>query len=285
MRFDAVSKRYGRRQALRDCSFELPRGCVAALVGPNGAGKTTLLRLATGLGRASAGRVEVLGVDPARAGMPAGASFVAQDKPLYRAFRVREMLRAAAALNTGDRWDGAHAAALVHEAGIDPAERVGDLSPGRRSRVAVAIALGRRPELLLLDEPLAELDPLARREVLGTILAAATGTGMTVLLSSHVVADIEESCDHLVLLGDGHVRLTGPIEALLDEHRLVSGSDVDAPTAASAVLHRRTTGRHSVALVRGDHGPQSVRPSLEELVLAYLKPAAADPGTSAGAAS
>ena len=273
LRVDAVGKRFGRREALRDCSFTLPRGRVAALVGPNGAGKTTLLRMAVGLTRPTAGRIDVLGTDPASTGMPAGASFVAQDKPLYRRFRVQEMLRAAAALNPGGDWDGAHAAALVTDAGIDPDRRIGELSAGQRARVAIALALGRRPRLLLLDEPLAELDPLARREVMGTVLAAVAETGMTVLLSSHVVADIEDSCDHLVLLGGGRVMIDGGIDELLAAHRVVSGPTTTSLEDTPAV-HRSTSGRHTVALVHepptGSESPGST-PTLEELVLAYLR--------------
>jgi ABC-2 type transport system ATP-binding protein len=270
LRFDGVSKRFGRHEALRGCSFKLPRGRVAALVGPNGAGKTTLLRMAVGLVRPTVGQVEVLGADPAEAGMPAATSFVAQDKPLYRRFRVREMLRAAAALNSGGRWDGAYAASLVADAGIDPDRRIGDLSAGQRARVAIALALGRRPRLLLLDEPLAELDPLARREAMGTVLAAVAETGMTVLLSSHVVADIEDACDHVVLLGEGRVVLDGGIEDLLAQHRVISGP-ATTPPVGRQVVHHVTSGRHKVALVRDESSAGSA-PSLEDLVLAYLQP-------------
>ncbi|BBG03390.1 MULTISPECIES: ATP-binding cassette domain-containing protein [Pseudonocardia] len=282
LRYDAVGKQFGRRDALRDCSFALPRGRVAALVGANGAGKTTLLRMAVGLARPSAGRIEVLGENPAATGTPAGVSYVAQDKPLYRRFRVREMLRAAAVLNSGGNWDGAHAASLIADAGIGVGQRIGELSAGQRARVAIALALGRRPRLLLLDEPLAELDPLARREIMGTVLAAVAETGMTVLLSSHVVTDIEDACDHLVLLGDRRVMLDGGIDGLLAGHRIHSGpatSFVDDET----VVHRSNGGRHTVALVR-DHepaaepGPSGSAPTLEELVVAYLQaPAASDP--------
>jgi ABC-2 type transport system ATP-binding protein len=270
LRAEAVGKGFGRHTALADCSFVLPRGRVAALVGPNGAGKTTLLRMAVGLTRPTSGRIKVLGADPTVVGMPAGASFVAQDKPLYRSFTVREMLRAAAALNAGGRWDAAHAAELVAAAGIEVGRRVRELSVGQRARVAIALALGRRPELLLLDEPLAELDPLARREVMGTVLAAVAETGMTVLLSSHVVADVEEACDHLVVLGGGRVVIDGAIEELRASHRVVSVPAGQVP--AGRVVQQATSGRHTVAVVDGslDGGDP---PSLEELVLAYLRPA------------
>jgi ABC-2 type transport system ATP-binding protein len=276
MRFDGVGQRFRARWALCDCSVELPAGRVCALVGPNGAGKTTLLTLATGLRRPSVGTIDVLGCDPARTGMPAGASFVAQHKPLYRSFRVAEMLRAAAALNTAGRWDGGYTARLVDEAGIGQQERVRGLSAGQRARVALAIALGRRPSLLLLDEPLAELDPLARREVMGSVLGEAAETGMTVLMSSHVLTDLEDACDHLVLLRHGRVRLAGDVDALLDGHRRLSGPARDA-LPRTAVVHASTAARHTTALVRGPGdapaGFQVERPSLEDVVLAYLQEA------------
>jgi ABC-2 type transport system ATP-binding protein len=286
LRLSDVGHHYGGRWALRGCSLELPRGRIAALVGPNGAGKTTLLLLAAGLLRPTGGTVDVLGADPGRAGMPAGASFLAQSKPLYRGLTVSEMLRAGAVLNRGHRWDAGYAAGLVDAAGIDPAARIRDLSPGLSARVALAIALGRRPDLLLLDEPLAELDPLARRRVLGALLAEAGETGMTVLMSSHVLTDLEDSCDHLVLLREGRVRLAGDVADLLAGHRRLTGpagaggSPAGPPTA---VVHESVAGRQRTALVRGS-GPADLpgeEPTLEELVLGYLE---ADEPAERGAA-
>jgi ABC-2 type transport system ATP-binding protein len=284
LRLSGVDHRYGGRWALRGCSLELPRGRIAALVGPNGAGKTTLLLLATGLLRPTGGTVDVLGADPGRAGMPAGASFLAQSKPLYRGLTVSEMLRAGAVLNRGHRWDAGYAARLVDAAGIDPDVRIGALSPGLRARVAVALALGRRPDLLLLDEPLAELDPLARRRVLGALLAEAGETGMTVLMSSHVLTDLEDSCDHLVLLRDGRVRLAGDVAALLAGHRRLTGpaGAGGAPAGPPAVVvHESVAGRQRTALVRGVPDGPGAEPTLEELVLGYLE---ADGSTERGAA-
>jgi ABC-2 type transport system ATP-binding protein len=287
LRFDGVGKRFRRRWALRDCELELPRGRIAALVGPNGAGKTTAFMLASGLTRPTTGRVDVLGVDPARSGMAAGASFVAQDKPLYRSLRVGEMLRAGAVLNTRGRWDASYVLRLVDEAGIGLGERVGELSPGQRARVALALALGRRPELLLLDEPLAELDPLARKQVMATLLAEAAETGTTVLLSSHVIADLEDACDYLVLLRDGRVRLCGEVEELLRAHRRVTGPGDAAPgLAAGHVVHESTVGRQTTALVRGPDVPpgfRAVSPSLDDLVLGYLQQGTAPTSTGSAA--
>lgn len=280
LRAKGLGKRYRRRWALQELDLALPRGRITALVGPNGAGKTTLLLLATGLLTPTAGVIEVLGTDPSHSGMPAGASFLAQGKPLYARFTVAEMLAAAGALNAGGTWDAEYAATLVDAAGLTPGHRIQDLSPGQRARVALAIALGRRPQLLLLDEPLAELDPLARTQVLGTLLAEASETGMTVLMSSHVLTDLEDSCDHLVLLRDGRVRLAGDLVDLLDEHRVLIGPAASAGSDA-AIVHASTAARQMTALVRGTAdwpGFRGTRPTLDELVLGYIQtPVAATP--------
>lgn len=274
LQLDRLGKRFGRRWALRECTWELPTGRVAALVGPNGAGKTTLMRLATGLITPSEGVVTVLGRRPDSGGAPSGLSFLAQDKPLYREFRVSEMLRAAAALNSGRNWDAGRVDRLVDEAGLARRTRIRELSGGQHSRLALALALGRRPGLLLLDEPLTGLDPVARRQAMAVILSEVAETGMSVLLSSHVLAELDEVCDHLVLLRDGTVRLAGDVESLLAEHRLVTGpADIEPP---GVIVHQRRCGRQRTALVRGTAtggltSGVADQPSLEELVLGYLE--------------
>ncbi|MGH3621412.1 MAG: ATP-binding cassette domain-containing protein, partial [Sciscionella sp.] len=184
-----LGKRYRRGWALRDCTFRLPTGRVSALVGPNGAGKTTLMALAAALLRPTTGTIHVLGEQPGRLGTHQKLGLLAQRKPLYRGFTVADMLHAGRALNPS--WDDGYARRLVDEAGVPLTARVGTLSGGQRTRVALALAFGRRPELLMLDEPLADLDPLARTEVMQTVLAEVAETGMTVLLSSHVMTDLE----------------------------------------------------------------------------------------------
>ncbi|MEU2625023.1 ABC transporter ATP-binding protein [Streptomyces sp. NPDC007157] len=269
----ALGKRFGRRGgwALRDCGFRLPAGRVCAVVGPNGAGKSTLLALAAGLLGPTEGELTVLGTTPAEARSRVG--YVAQDKPLYPQLTVGETLRMGADLNPG-RWDAATAEHIVAGGDLDPKSRVRALSGGQRTRVALALALGKRPELLLLDEPMADLDPLARHELMGLLMVEAAQHGTTIAMSSHVVAELEDSCDHLLLIGGGRVRLAGEIDDLLAAHTRV-GAGADADLAPHTVVESRTTGRQLSAMIR-PAGPlpadwRTDSPSLEELVLAHLR--------------
>ena len=271
----ALGKRFGRRGkwALRDCTLRLPAGRVCAVVGPNGAGKTTLLAVAAGLLGPTEGSLTVLGTHPVEA--RPRIAYVAQDKPLHLQLTVADTLRLGQELNPG-RWDATVAERVVEQGDLAPKARVRSLSGGQRTRVALALALGKRPELLLLDEPMADLDPLARHELMGTLLAEAAESGTTVVMSSHVVAELEGSCDFLLLLGAGRVRLAGPLEDLLAAHTLLTGPAGALDTLAPhTVVESRTTGRHLSALVRAagplDGAWQTAEPSLEELVLAHLR--------------
>ncbi|MBC2904040.1 ABC transporter ATP-binding protein [Streptomyces sp. PSKA01] len=260
-----------RTTGLSQLDFRLPVGRICALVGPNGAGKSTLLALAAGLLRPSEGTVSVLGTTPAAA--RERLAYVAQDKPLHPHLTVAATLRLGRELNPR-RWDHAVAERIVAEGELDPDAKIRTLSGGQRTRVALALALGKRPELLLLDEPMADLDPLARHQLTGTLMADAAEHGTTVVMSSHVVAELEGSCDHLLLLGAGRIRLAGPLEDLLAAHRLVTGRAKDS-LAPHTVVESRTTGRQLTALIRPE-GPttpgwQATEPTLEELVLAHLR--------------
>ncbi|MPY61285.1 ABC transporter ATP-binding protein [Streptomyces spongiae] len=268
----ALGRRFGRDGdwALWDCTFRLPAGRVCAIVGPNGAGKSTLLAHAAGLLRPTEGTVTVLGTTPAEA--RERLAYVAQDKPLYPQLSIAETLRMGRELNPG-RWDQGVAERIVADGDLDPHARVRTLSGGQRTRVALALALGKRPELLLLDEPMADLDPLARHQLMGVLMADAAENGTTVVMSSHVIAELEDACDHLLLIGGGHVRLAGPLDDLLAAHVLVTGQDGDLDP--HTVVESRTTGRQLTALIR-PNGPideawQTAEPSLEELVLAHLR--------------
>jgi ABC-2 type transport system ATP-binding protein len=207
-----LGKRYRQAWALRDCTLGIPSGRVVALVGPNGAGKTTLLNLTVGLARPTAGTVRVLD------GVPAGSpdaldliAFVAQDAPLYASLPVADLLHR--------RWDPGRAATRLASLRIPADKRVGELSVGQKTQLALTIALARRPELLVLDEPLAALDPLARHEFMASLMAAVTEEGISVVLSSHVVAELERVADYLVVLSAGRVRVAGPIGDLVASHR------------------------------------------------------------------
>ncbi|MFF5183637.1 ABC transporter ATP-binding protein [Streptomyces sp. NPDC000345] len=284
----ALGKRFGRRGgwALRDCTFRLPAGRVCAVVGPNGAGKSTLLALAAGLLAPTEGTVTVLGTDPASARARVG--YVAQDKPLYPQLTVADTLRVGADLNPG-RWDAAAAGRIVSAGDLDPGRKIRALSGGQRTRVALALALGKRPELLLLDEPMADLDPLARHELMGTLMSQAAQYGTTIVMSSHVVAELEDSCDHLLLVGGGRVRLAGETDDLLAAHTRVSATSESADghtgLAPHTVVESRVTGRQFTALIRPAGGLpgdwRTATPSLEELVLAYLRNPEAAPLTPA----
>ncbi|MFF9029720.1 ABC transporter ATP-binding protein [Streptomyces iakyrus] len=274
-----LGRRFGRRRApaLDGCTFRLPAGRVCALTGPNGAGKSTLLALAAGLLRPTEGGIRVLGTTPAAA--RERLAYVAQHKPLHPQLTIAGTLRLGRDLNPR-RWDAQVAERIVAEGGLDPDTKIRALSGGQRTRVALALALGKRPELLLLDEPMADLDPLARHQLTATLMADAADHGTTVVMSSHVVAELEGSCDHLLLLGSGRVRLAGPLDDLLAAHTLVTGRAGKA-LDPHTVVESRATGRQLTALVRpagplGD-GFQSDRPSLEEVVLAHLRSPDAPP--------
>jgi ABC-2 type transport system ATP-binding protein len=231
-----LGKRYGGTWALRECTLEIPAGRVAALVGPNGAGKSTLLNLAVGLSVPSAGEVTVLGGRPA--GSPAaldGIAFVAQDTPLYKNLSVADMIYVTRSLNR--RFDQPYARARLDELGIPLTRRAGRLSGGQQAQLALTLALARRPRLLILDEPVAMLDPVARHDFMATVLAAAAADGMSVLLSSHVLTELERVASYLILLARGQVRLAGEVTDLLATHGQASLEDL----AMAYLLETRTS--------------------------------------------
>jgi len=271
-----LGRRYRRGWALQGCSFSLPAGTVVALVGPNGAGKSTLMSLATGIVRPTTGSVNVLGERVGFRGPHPRLALVSQDQPLYRRFTVEEMLHFGAAMNGS--WDSGYARRLTNGCDVPLTARVQTLSGGQRTRVALALALSRRPAVVLLDEPLASLDPLARTEVLQTLMAEVVDTDITVVLSSHVIADIEDVCERLLLLTDGHLRLDGRIADLIAAHSLLTGPTADDqhwPPAESVVEIRRAAKQVTI-LVRDSgllppSGWTKNEPTLSELILAHLR--------------
>lgn len=278
LRVTGAGKKYRRGWALRHCSFDLQPGSITALVGPNGAGKSTLLAAAAGLLRLTEGEIAVQGEVVRSAPAHPDLGYLAQDKPLYRQYSVADMLEIGRHLNV--RWDSALAHRLCEDAALPPNAKVRTLSGGQRTRLALALVLARRPSLVLLDEPLADLDPLARREVQQTLLAETVDTGLTVLLSSHIVSEIEDACDHLVLLTGGAVTLQGSIEDTVDRHLLLTGpGDDDAGLGllpSADIVEIRRTPRQITVLIDGQptHVPQgwtADRPTLEEVVIAHLR--------------
>jgi ABC-2 type transport system ATP-binding protein len=277
-----LGKCYGKAWALRDCTLAVPEGTLAALVGPNGAGKSTLMNMAVGLAVPTAGTATVLGGQAT--GSPAALddiAFMAQDAPVYKNLSVADMLHLTRNLNR--RFDETAAGARLADLGIPLKKKTGKLSGGQQAQVALTVALAQRPRLLILDEPLSALDPLARQDFLATVMTAMADDGVSVLLSSHALAELERVADYLVVLGGGLLRIAGEVDDLLAEHQVLTGPAADADRLAGqlSVVQAKRAGAQAHLLVRDD-GPdgRSVPPGwethpvgLEELVLAYLRPA------------
>lgn len=276
LRAAGLGRKYGRRWALRDCTIDIPAGHVVGLVGPNGAGKTTLLKLAGGQLEPSTGSITVLGGRPAaRPAQLAKVGFVAQDTPVYSGLSVAEHLRLGARLNPG--WDAALARERIARLGLDPAQRAGRLSGGQRAQLALTLGLAKRPELLILDEPVASLDPLARREFLQGLMEATAEHQLSVLLSSHLVSDLERVCDFLIVLVDSRVQVAGETDRLLATHHRLTGPrrDPDRLPPDQHVITAAHTDRQSTYVVRTAtpiHDPAWTvhQLGLEDLVLAYM---------------
>ena len=274
-----LGKRYGSSWALRDCTIAIPEGSLAALVGPNGAGKTTLMQMLTGLAVPSAGSVTVLSDQPAGSATALnGIAFVAQDTPVYKNLSAGDMVHLTKNLNRS--FDRQYALARLAELGIPLKRKAGKLSGGQQAQLALTLALARRPRLLILDEPLAMLDPLARHDFMAVVLTAMAEDGVSILLSSHSLPELERVADYLVLLSRGEVQVAGEVEDLLSYHRLLTGPTTEADAYArrlDVVLARRTEAQTRL-LVRTSGTPEPTAPgweahsvSLEELVMAYLR--------------
>jgi ABC-2 type transport system ATP-binding protein len=279
---DGLGKRYGRRWALTDCSLSIPAGRVVGLVGPNGAGKSTLLHLAVGLLSPSAGSIAVLGGVPASSpSQLSRVGFLAQESPIYARMTVAQHLRMGQWLNPA--WDSEFANRHIEELELDPGQRAGTLSGGQRAQLALTLAVAKRPELLILDEPVAALDPLARWEFLQTLMTVVATHGVSVVLSSHLIADLERACDYLAVLVSGKVVLTGDVDELLaSHHRLTGARRVSSRVPADqTVIAESSVEKQTTLLVRTDQPildpswtVSSV--SLDDLVLAYMRRARGD---------
>jgi ABC-2 type transport system ATP-binding protein len=271
-----LTKQYGRHPALTDCTLDVPPGHVVGLVGPNGAGKTTLLQLAVGMLRPTAGTIRVLGGEPASGpAQLARVGYVAQDTPTYAHLTVAEHLSLGRHLNPG--WDDGLARRRVTALGLDPKRKAGRLSGGQRAQLALTLAVAKRPELLVLDEPVASLDPLARREFMQSLMEFAADSGSGVILSSHLVADLERTCDYLIVLADSRVLIAGDVDDLLETHPRLIGlrREPEVLPAGAELIQASHTERQSTLIVRSsapivDPSWDAERLDLEDLVLAYM---------------
>ncbi|WP_203599605.1 ABC transporter ATP-binding protein [Streptomyces sp. SID10853] len=288
-----LGKKYRRGWALREVSFRLPAGRVCGLVGPNGAGKSTLMGLATHMIRPTTGSLRVLGAEPGSTEAVLRTAFLTQEKPLFRRFTVAETLRLGQELNP--RWDQEVAEGIVRAGQVPMSAKTGTLSGGQRTRVAFALAFGKRPDLLILDEPMSDLDPLVRRELMAALTAEAAQHGTTVLVSSHMLAELDSICDYLLVIANGSLRLAGEVAELRAAHALFPappGGPYPA-VAPHTVIESHSDGDRPGVLVRlggpVEHGGQAgygrqgqdngrgEPPTLEELLLAYLRSPDAPP--------
>ncbi len=276
LRAQGLGKNYGRRPALTDCTLDIPAGHVVGLVGPNGAGKSTLLNLAVGMLTPTTGTIEVLGGQPgAGPEQLAKVGFVAQDTPTYGGLSIDDHLRLGAHLNPG--WDDTLARARIERLGLDLKQKARKLSGGQRAQLALTLGVAKRPELLILDEPVASLDPLARREFLQDLMESVAEHEFSVVLSSHLVSDLERVCDHLIVLVASRVQLADDLDTILTTHHRLTGPRRDPRDlpADQHVIDASHTERQSTLIVRTDqpiHDPAwSVgQLTLEDIVLAYM---------------
>ncbi|HQU25456.1 MAG TPA: ABC transporter ATP-binding protein [Acidimicrobiales bacterium] len=275
---DGLAKRFGRKWGLRDCTLSVPPGKVAALVGPNGAGKSTLLRMAAGLSRPTSGLIRVLGRVPSAndASLLQRVGYLDQERPLYRGFRVEEMFRFGE--GTNPRWNMARAQAYVDQLGISLRDRVNGLSGGQQAQVALTMCLAKQPELLVLDEPAAELDPVAREDLLRLLMREVAEQGTNVVLSTHALGDVGSICDYLIIMTHSRVVLADDLEFVVESHRFLSATSSNAPALPEGVtvIDTRTSSRDVTHLARitlplGDETWQVAVPTLDEIIMAYLR--------------
>ena len=293
LRTTGLSKRYGHVWGLRDCTLTVPAGAIVGLVGPNGAGKTTLLEMVIGLLKPTEGQIEVFGhtAQANTAQTLARVGYVAQSHPLYPDFTVADMFHLGQAMNPG--WDMGLAEARMEALDVPLKRKIKTLSGGQQAQVSLAMAVAKRAPLLVLDEPVASLDPVARLEFMREVMAQVAGGGLTVIIASHVVGELERFCDWLVVLTHGHVQLAGPVDELLEGHRLltVPRSTTDADLPGTSIL-RTDSDRHSSVLLRVSAAALAAQPrpdwqadavGFEQLVLAYLQRPARAPGSPSSA--
>jgi len=278
-----LAKRYGRRTwALTGIDLAIPQGGITALVGPNAAGKSTLIKTWVGFERPTRGNVTVAGIDPQRdrSSVLGLVGYVPQSPALYDGLSVEDHLDLAVLLRPD--FDRAYARRRLDQLGIPADQGAKSLSGGQQAQVALALALGTRAQILLLDEPLASLDPLARREFLHVLADAVRADGATALLSSHIVTDVEQACDRLVVLGVGRILLHDTVADALATHWMAT--DDATSGEGTAIGSFGGPGGERLTLLRTGSpstGPALRRATLEEVVLGYLASGRALPGEAA----
>lgn len=276
---NALGKRFGSQWALRNCTFSLQAGRIMALVGPNGSGKSTLLELAAGLLAPTEGTIEILGASPLEnpSVVLPRVGFTAQEHPLFDGFSIEDMIRFGKSLN--QNWDHDFAHGRITKLGLPLKKKVGKLSGGQRAQVSLIMALAKRPDVILLDEPVSSFDPLTRREFLQTLMEIVAGAGSSVIFSSHMLEDLERVSDSVLLIAGGNVQLSGSIEAILSSHRYMIGpiEEENLSSTIHEVISRRNTGRQIATLVNleaplvlGDSWSVH-EPSLEDVIVGYLE--------------
>jgi ABC-2 type transport system ATP-binding protein len=267
LRIEQFGRRYRRTRpwAVRDASFSVPDGSITALVGANGAGKSTLIRACLGFERPDEGRILVCGIDPSsdRARAVNAIGYVPQSASLYRGLTIADHLVIGRAARRS--FDHSYALSRVRKAGLSEDRKIADLSGGEQAQVALALALGTRAPVLLLDEPLASLDPLARRDFLAALVEDVRGRGATAILSSHIVTDVEQACDWLAVLADGRLVLHAAITAAKEEYRTLPASELGGHPAIGTFA-----GADGALLALVGSGSPGRTASLEEIVLGHL---------------
>jgi ABC-2 type transport system ATP-binding protein len=277
-----LGRRYLINWGLRNCTLQVPEGSIAGLVGPNGAGKSTLIRMAAGISTPSEGTVSVFGerVDPNSAAFLARVGYLDQLRPLYKNLSVEETLEWGGRLNTS--WDKASATKWLVDLEIPLDWKISLLSIGQQAQVALALSMGKSSDLLLLDEPMASLDPLARQGAIQMLLDSVAEKGTTVLLSSHIVSELEPICDYMIILSKSRVQVSAPTDHLLANHHLLVGPHESQTFDSVNVISSKIAGRQATLLVQGDPGAlgqewQVISPDLQDIVLAYLAKPNAEP--------
>lgn len=272
-----LTKRFGRTWGLRNCSLSIPPGRVAALVGPNGAGKSTLLRMAAGLWRPTSGTIKVLGDNPgSSSSLLTRVGYLDQERPLYKRFRVEEMFRFGDGANPN--WNMANALSYVDQLGIDLRARVSDLSGGQQAQVALTMCIAKQPELLILDEPAASLDPVAREELLRLLMREVADRGTSVVLSTHALGDVASICDYVIIITHSNVVLHDDLDYVVESHRFLSASSTDSSTLPEGTTvvetqmdSRKVTHLVQVTLPFEDEKWRVTEPTLDEIIMAYLR--------------